>query len=81
MHRASGMMRHAVYSRVPEYVKRFARPILRFRQNYWSKSYCQSGEDLILSLAFYSLGISRPTYLDIGAHHPEYLSNSALFCE
>jgi FkbM family methyltransferase len=27
------------------------------------------------------LGMERPSYMDIGAHHPLYLSNSALFYE
>ena len=43
-------------------------------------SYSQSGEDLIISFIFNNfLGIPKPTYLDIGAHHPSYLSNTYLF--
>lgn len=42
-------------------------------------SYSQCGEDLIISFIFDTLGINKPTYLDIGAHHPTYLSNTFLF--
>jgi FkbM family methyltransferase len=47
----------------------------------FKKSYSQSGEDLIAKYIFGVLGIDRPSYMDIGAHHPLYLSNSALFYE
>lgn len=45
-------------------------------------SYSQCGEDLIIKhvLCEY-LGIKNPSYLDIGAHHPTYLSNTYLFYE
>ncbi|RZJ83274.1 MAG: FkbM family methyltransferase [Chryseobacterium sp.] len=50
--------------------------------NQWlKKSYSQSGEDLIVKFIFDTLGITHPSYLDIGAHHPYYLSNTALFYE
>lgn len=42
-------------------------------------SYAQSGEDLLARRALISLGIPQPRYLDIGAHHPTELSNTALF--
>ncbi len=42
-------------------------------------SYAQCGEDLILQFLLGILGIARPTYLDIGAHHPTRLSNTYLF--
>lgn len=42
-------------------------------------SFSQCGEDLILRHLFDQLGIARPTYLDVGAHHPQMLSNTALF--
>ena len=43
------------------------------------RSYSQSGEDILIKLALDSLGISHPTYLDIGANHPYCLSNTYLF--
>lgn len=42
-------------------------------------SYAQCGEDLIIDFALRCLNITRPTYLDIGAHHPTLLSNTYLF--
>lgn len=52
------------------------------RQNKWVKSsYSQSGEDLIVKYIFDNLNIPKPTYIDIGAHHPFYLNNTALFYE
>lgn len=45
----------------------------------YKRSYAQCGEDLIVSSAFSILGISNPSYLDLGAHHPTYLSNTYYF--
>jgi len=42
-------------------------------------SYSQTGEDLIVKFIFDAIGIQMPTYIDIGAYHPEHLSNTALF--
>jgi len=42
-------------------------------------SYSQCGEDLIISNIIKSLSIQTPTYIDVGAHHPFYLSNTAYF--
>jgi FkbM family methyltransferase len=39
-------------------------------------SYSQSGEDIIISDLFSRLGISQPTYLDIGANEPISLNNT-----
>lgn len=44
-------------------------------------SYAQSGEDLIIDFVFRALGVEEPTYLDVGAHHPRYLSNTYFFYE
>jgi len=44
------------------------------------KSYAQCGEDIIVKyLLNRLLKIQKPSYLDIGAHHPTYLSNTYLF--
>lgn len=39
----------------------------------------QCGEDLIINHIFVNRGVTKPTYLDIGAHHPMILSNTAIF--
>lgn len=50
-------------------------PSFRFKKN----SYSQYGEDILVkSILQEYFGIDRPSYLDIGAHHPFHLSNSAL---
>lgn len=41
--------------------------------------YSQFGEDLILAHLFAQIGITKPTYLDIGANEPRYISNTYYF--
>jgi FkbM family methyltransferase len=41
-------------------------------------SFSQCGEDLIVRYVLALRGITRPSYLDVGAHDPFYLSNTAL---
>lgn len=48
---------------------------------FQKKSYSQCGEDLIVKFIFDNLNITNPTYIDIGAHHPFYINNTALFYE
>ena len=50
-----------------------------YKFKYSKISYSQSGEDLIVKSIFDQLGIKKPSYIDVGAHHPFYLSNTALF--
>lgn len=46
------------------------------------KSYSQCGEDRILEFLFTNfLKIPKPSYIDIGAHHPSYLNNTKIFYE
>ena len=49
--------------------------------NFKKVSYSQCGEDLIVRYIFDLLCIKKPSFLDIGAHHAYYLSNTALFYE
>jgi len=42
-------------------------------------SFSQCGEDIIVNFILSSLGISNPTYLDIGAYHPTNLNNTYYF--
>ena len=50
-------------------------------QTCYSKSYSQCGEDLIVQYVFGLRGIYKPSYIDIGAHHPFFINNTALFYE
>jgi len=47
--------------------------------SYGKSSYSQCGEDLIINHIFKQIGIENPSYIDIGAHHPFYLNNTAFF--
>src|SRR5687767_8407020 len=42
-------------------------------------SWSQCGEDLAMAQIFSMVGIERPSYLDIGAHHAAFLSNTYYF--
>lgn len=42
-------------------------------------SYSQCGEDLLVQYVFNLRGIEKPSYIDIGANDPSYLSNTAIF--
>ncbi len=44
-----------------------------------NKSFSQCGEDLIVDFIFNALNLSKPSYLDIGAHHPIYFNNTYFF--
>jgi len=50
-------------------------PSLKFQK----KSFSQCGEDLIVKFIFDNLGIKNPSYIDIGAHHPNYINNTTIF--
>lgn len=50
------------------------------KEQTWGKhSFSQSGEDMIVRYIFDILNIANPSYIDVGAHHPFFLSNTALF--
>lgn len=51
----------------------------RFISGGVAVSYAQCGEDIIVRFALQQLGISAPTYLDIGANDPVYFSNTYMF--
>lgn len=56
-------------------IKRWRRNLSTNRKYSWA----QCGEDLILRHLLSVLGIQKVVYLDVGAHHPSYLSNTFLF--
>jgi FkbM family methyltransferase len=55
-------------------IKKFIFPNHKF-------GYSQFGEDLILQHFFAQNDIEKPTYLDIGANEPKYISNTFYFYE
>jgi hypothetical protein len=56
--------------------KRKKKPLF---ENYERKTYAQCGEDVIISFVLENIRIVNPYYVDIGAHHPWNISNTALF--
>ncbi len=50
-------------------------------QVFGGVTYAQHGDDLIMLAMFHQLKIYRPSWLDVGAHHPYHLSNTALMYE
>lgn len=50
-------------------------------QKFGPKSYSQHGDDFALLNIFDLMGIQKPSYLDLGAHHPYLISNTALMYE
>lgn len=53
----------------------------KYQKSFQQKSYSQSGEDLIVKYIFETIGIEKPNYIDIGAHHPLHINNTAIFYE
>ena len=47
-------------------------------QRFGGHTFAQHGDDLMILSIFDLLGIDKPSYLDIGAHHPWNISNTAL---
>ncbi len=47
-------------------------------QSFGHITYAQNGEDLVVLNIFRQFGIERPSYLDLGAHHPTHISNTKL---
>ena len=47
-------------------------------QHFGCITYSQHGEDLMLCNLFKQLQIDKPSYLDLGAHHPSIISNTKL---
>src|SRR4051812_16461044 len=53
----------------------------RLRDAFSTRSYSQSGEDIIVDYVFRLRGIELPSYIDIGANHPFAINNTARFYE
>ena len=54
----------------------------RQKETLYKRSYSQCGEDMIIDFVIANhFLIDKPTYIDIGAHDPYYISNTAYFYE
>lgn len=47
-------------------------------QRYGCTTYAHCGEDIMVCNLFELMQIERPSFIDLGAHHPFHLSNTAL---
>lgn len=47
--------------------------------SFRKESFSQCGEDLIVDHIFQAIGIAKPSYIDIGAHHPMHINNTFFF--
>jgi len=52
---------------------------IRRKETYFQRSFSQTGEDVIILSLIKAFNIKDFSWLDIGAHHPLYFSNTALF--
>ncbi len=50
-----------------------------YSEHYNKVSFSQCGEDRIMEHVFILRGITTPSYIDLGANHPYYLNNTAIF--
>ncbi len=67
-------------SSLPQKSIRAVKRLVATRQvNHAKTSFSQSGEDLIIGYLAKAIDMTKLSYLDIGAHHPEYISNTAIF--
>lgn len=48
-------------------------------QLFGGETYAQSGDDIFIMNLFHNISIDKFSYLDIGAHNPYIISNTALF--
>ncbi len=55
-------------------------PLYRGHMDQWfgPHTYSCCGQDLLVTQLFWLMGNKKPSYLDIGAHHPFNISNTAL---
>jgi FkbM family methyltransferase len=53
----------------------------RFASKFMKTSFAQCGEDIIVNYIFSLRGLLSPTYIDIGANHPFFINNTAIFYE
>lgn len=65
--------RHTVGFIWLQYKKIYKTSLLRY------PSYSQAREDVIVNILFKSFGVTQFSYLDIGANHPDFISNTYLF--
>jgi FkbM family methyltransferase len=65
---------------IVSHIKRLFRPKAQeLAESCSTRSYSQCGEDIIVDYIFRLRGVERPSFIDVGAHHPFSLNNTARF--
>ncbi|GHT31193.1 hypothetical protein FACS189434_00500 [Bacteroidia bacterium] len=62
-----------------EKIEKIKRVFTHWNKNKGIHSYSQCGEDTIINFLVKATKLQKWTWIDIGAHHPKYLSNTAMF--
>ena len=56
--------------------------LLKIDDSHFSKSYSQCGEDMVIKFILKAMSLNEKwTWIDIGAHHPTWINNTAYFYE
>lgn len=58
-----------------------ARKLAHPDQKFGCVTFAQHGDDIMIVNLFLLMGIQKPSYLDLGAHHPFIISNTAMLYE
>ena len=74
------MFRYIKFNNIMSFLKNIKEHLLDlFLPDDGKLSFSQCGEDLIIDFVFTQFHLDKIKYLDIGAHHPTYINNTALF--
>jgi len=72
---------YVIAKKIYKKLKYITQRIKKNKQSNYSKSYSQCGEDMIIKFIFNAQGNRKLTWIDIGAHHPTWINNTAYFYE
>jgi len=74
-----------IYKNLPFSLQYKIRKIIKPESSNFSKSYSQCGEDMVINFILRAVPLNpknaKWTWIDIGAHHPTWLNNTAYFYE
>jgi FkbM family methyltransferase len=73
------MIKKGIRNIIEKFGYEFHKKEFFIKHQHEKTSYSQCGEDLIVNYIFYLRNIANPSYIDIGANDPFFLSNTAIF--
>jgi FkbM family methyltransferase len=80
----SGLFRIAknIYKKLPLSLQYQIQKMNKADNYHFSKSYSQCGEDMVIKFILRAMSLNEKwTWIDIGAHHPTWINNTAYFYE